>query len=352
VCSSDLPARANGLEQPQVAIRNAVVGQDPMCATNPAIKAGPSDWASMGIDDAATRFQRNPGLKAADIPKLKVKWAFSMTGGGQPTVVGDWLWVTNRSGRFYALDTKTGCVRWAISDVVARTTPMVIRSPISPSGWATFVGVADHSVRAFDAQTGKEIWKSPILEAHPSTVMTGSPIVVGDKLIVPISSIEEASSMSKAYACCTFRGSLAALDLKTGKQLWKTYTIHEPRKTIREKDNGQQVTGPAGAAVWAAPSVDRKRGLVYIVTGDSYTDVDTKGADAVMAIEVATGKIRWEHQVTEKDNFVMGCGRNSNSGNCPTPLGPDFDFGATPVMMKIAGGKQVLVAGQIGRAHV
>ena len=339
-------ARPTGIEQPQVAIRGGVVGTDPMCSTNPPIKAGASDWASMGIDDASTRFQRKPGLNGADISKLKVKWSFSMTGGGQPTVVGDWLFVTNRSGKFYALDMKTGCVHWALSDVVARTTPEVIKSPISPSGWAVFVAVADHSVRAFDAQTGKQIWKSPILEAHPSTVMTGTPVVVDGRLIVPISSIEEASSMSKAYACCTFRGSVAALDLKTGALLWKTFTIAEPRKTIREKEDGQKVTGPAGAAIWAAPSIDRKRGLAYVVTGDSYTDADTIGADAVMAIELATGKIRWQHQVTEKDNFVMGCGRASATGNCPTPLGPDFDFGATPVLMKIAGGKQVLVAGQ------
>jgi polyvinyl alcohol dehydrogenase (cytochrome) len=340
------PPRASGIEQPQVAIRGGVVGTDPMCASNPAIKAGASDWASMGIDDASSRFQRKPGLTGADIPKLKVKWAFAMTGGGQPTVVGDWLWVTNRSGKFYALDAKTGCVHWALTDVVARTTPQVIRSPISPSGWATFVGVADHSVRAFDAQTGKEIWKSPVLEAHPSTVMTGAPVVADGRLIVPISSIEEASSMAKTYACCTFRGSVVALDLKTGRQLWKTSMISEPRKVVRDKGDGQQVSGPAGAAVWSAPMIDRKRGLAYVVTGDSYTDIETKGADAVVALELATGKIRWQHQVTEKDNFVMGCGRTSTSGNCPTPLGPDFDFGATPVMMKIAGGKQVLIAGQ------
>ncbi|WP_293678683.1 PQQ-binding-like beta-propeller repeat protein [uncultured Phenylobacterium sp.] len=337
----------SGAEEPfEVAIRGGVVGTDPMCASNPPIRATPGDWASMGVDDPSTRFQRRPGLTAADIPRLRVKWAFSMTGGGQPAVVGDWLWITNRSGKFYALDPKTGCVRWAVDDVVARTTPMVIRSSISPSGWATFVGVVDKTVRAFDAQTGKEIWKSPVLEEHRSTVMTGTPVVVGERLIVPISSIEEAHAMSKAYACCTFRGSLVALDLKTGKLLWKTYTVTEPRKLVREKEGGLQVTGPAGAAIWAAPSVDRKRGLVYVVTGDSYTDVNTIGADAVMAMDIATGKIRWQHQVTENDNFVMGCGRNSTSGNCPTPLGPDFDFGATPILMTVAGGKQVLVAGQ------
>jgi len=334
------------LEMPQIAVKGGPVGTDPKCASNPPIRPTPGDWASMGIDDRASRFQRNPGLKAADIPRLKVKWAFAMAGGGQPTVVGDWLFVTNRSGKFYALDPKTGCVRWVVSDLVSRTTPMVIRSKISPSGWATFAGQSDRVVRAFDAQTGHELWRSPKLEDHSASVLTGSPVVAGDKLLVPISSIEEAAAMSKAYACCTFRGSLAALDLATGKLLWNTSMVTEPARVVREKDSGQKVTGPAGAAIWAAPSLDLKRGLVYVVTGDSYTDVDTKGADSVVALEIATGKVRWHHQVTEDDNFVMGCGPSSVSGNCPTPLGPDHDFGATPILMTLKGGKQVLVAGQ------
>lgn len=338
--------RPTGEEMPRIAMKMGPIGHDPKCASAaPPIRPTPGDWASMGVDDRSSRFQRNPGLKAADVPRLKLKWAFSMTGGGQPTVVGDWLFVTNRSGKFYALDARSGCVRWSVDDLVARTTPMVVRSRIAPSGWATFVGQSDRIMRAFDAQTGKELWRSPMLEDHKASLLTGTPVVFGDRLIVPISSVEEAAAMSKGYVCCTFRGSLAALDLATGKLLWKTHTISEPLRKHRESD-GKTLTGPAGAAIWAAPSIDRKRGLVYVVTGDSYTDVETIGADAVMAIDVATGKIRWQHQVTQKDNFVMGCGPKSASGNCPTPLGPDYDFGATPILMTLKGGQQVLVAGQ------
>jgi polyvinyl alcohol dehydrogenase (cytochrome) len=344
--ASAMPSRPTGQEMPQVAIKGGVVGTDPKCAVNPPIKAGVSDWASMGVDDPSSRFQRHPGLTAADVPKLKVKWAFSMTGGGQPAVVGDWLWITNRSGKFYALDAQTGCVHWSVDDLVSRTTPMIIKSPISPSGWLTVVSQSDKIVRAFDAQTGKELWRSDKLDSHPVAVLTGSPVVVDDRLIVPISSIEEAAAMSKAYSCCTFRGSVAALDLKTGKLLWKTPMITGPMKPIRDKDSGGKVQGPAGAAVWAAPSVDRKRGLVYVVTGDSYTDVDTDGDDAIVALDIKTGAVKWRRQVTEHDNFVMGCGPTSASGNCPTPMGPDYDFGATPILMTLKGGKQVLVAGQ------
>jgi polyvinyl alcohol dehydrogenase (cytochrome) len=343
--TSQAAARPTGTEMPQVAVKGPSA-PDPMCVTNPPIKAGPSDWASMGVDDASSRFQRHPGLNPADVPKLKVKWAFSMTGGGQPAVVGDWLWMTNRSGKFYALDAKTGCVHWVVNDLVSRTTPMIIKSPISPSGWLTVVSQSDRIVRAFDAQTGAQIWKSAQIEAHPVSVLTGSPVIAGDRLIVPISSIEEAAAMSKSYSCCTFRGSVAALDLKTGKLLWKTSMIDEPMKTIRDKDSGGKVQGPAGAAVWAAPSIDKKRGLAYVVTGDSYTDVDTNGDDAIVALDLKTGAVKWRRQVTEKDNFVMGCGPSSQSGNCPSPMGPDYDFGATPVLKSLPGGKQVLVAGQ------
>jgi polyvinyl alcohol dehydrogenase (cytochrome) len=348
--SAEAPAaqassRATGAEMPQVAVKGPTA-PDPICAANPPIKATPGDWTSMGVDDRSSRFQRKPGLTAADLPRLKVKWSFAMTGGGQPAVVGDWLFVTNRSGKFYALDAHTGCVHWSVNDLVSRSTPMVVKSAISPSGWATFISQSDRLVRAFDAQTGKQLWKSAELETHPVSVLTGSPVVADDRLIVPISSIEEAAAMSKAYACCTFRGGVAALDLKTGKLLWKTSMISEPSKVIREKEGGLKVQGPAGAAVWAAPSIDRKRGLAYVVTGDSYTDVDTVGPDAVVALDLKTGAIRWRRQVTQKDNFVMGCGPTSTSGNCPTPMGPDFDFGATPILMTLKGGKQVLVAGQ------
>lgn len=144
--------------------------------------------------------------------------------------------------------------------------------------------------------------------------------------------------------CCTFRGSLVSLDLSTGKRRWKTFVITAPVQTIHRPD--KDLKGPAGGAVWASPTVDKKRGLIYIVTGDSYTDLDTDGDDAVFAIDMELGTVRWHTQVTQHDNFVMGCGPKSTTGNCPTPVGPDYDFGATPVLMNLKGGKQMLVAGQ------
>jgi len=332
------PARVN-------AFANAPKGEDKMCASHPPIQATGSDWTSVGMGDASLRYQPKPGLTAADVPKLKVKWAYAMAGGSMPTVVGDWLFIANRSGKTYALDAKTGCVHWAL-DMPARTTPMILKSPISPSGWLTLIGERSRVLHALDAQTGKEIWKTEPLETHPVAGITGSPIVSGNQVFVPITSGEEGAARQPTYACCSFRGSLVAVDLTTGKKQWQTYMITEPLKPIRKNSAGVTMQGPAGAAIWSAPAVDTARGLVLVATGDSYTEAATKGADAIVAMDIKTGKIRWLNQVTEDDNFVTGCGPTANHANCPTPLGPDADFGATPIVFKLKTGKTVILSGQ------
>ncbi|CAN5335252.1 PQQ-binding-like beta-propeller repeat protein [soil metagenome] len=319
-------------------------GVDKMCETNMPIQPSGSDWTHLGVDDNSSRYQPKPGIKAADVPKLKLKWSFAMAGGGGPTVIGDWLFIANRNGRFYALDAKTGCVHW-VSNAAGRTTPMVVKSAVSPSGWVTLVGDRNRTVRAIDAQSGKDIWKSDPLEANPVAGITGTPVISGDRVFVPLTSSEEVAARQDNYACCTFRGSLATLDLKTGKKIWQTYVITEPLKPTRKNAKGVQLQGPAGGAIWSAPTVDEKRGLVYIATGDSYTEADTECADAIVAMDIKTGKTRWTSQVTEADNFIMGCLEKAKVTNCPTPDGPDHDFGATPILMKV-GGKQVLVSGQ------
>ena len=317
-----------------------------MCATHPPIRPGPSDWASQGLDERSSRFQPHPGLRATDVPRLKLKWAFALSGGGQPTVIGDWLFITNRDGKFYALDAHTGCIRWMVSGIGSRTTPMIVRSAISPSGWATFIGGQLTRVTAYDAQSGKPIWTSPRLEAHPAALLTGSPIYAGERLYVPVSSFEEVLAARSAYPCCTFRGSLVAVDTKTGKPLWQTYAIDEPLKPSRRNSAGAQMQGPAGAAIWAAPTIDAKRGVVYVATGDSYTDVPTTGADAILAIDLLSGKVRWKTQVTAADNYIVNCDFPPTSANCPSPKGEDFDFGAPPILHALANGRQVLLAGQ------
>jgi polyvinyl alcohol dehydrogenase (cytochrome) len=324
----------------------APVGVDVKCAVNPPIRATGSDWTSVGFDPASHRHQPKPGLTAADLPKLKVKWSFAMAGGSMPTVIGDWLFINNRTGKFYALDAATGCVRWAVEGASARTTPMIVKSDVSPSGWLTVIGERNRTARAFDAQTGKEIWRSAELDKNPVAGITGTPLVAGDRVFVPTTSGEEGAARQPSYACCSFRGSLSALDLKTGKTLWQTFVINEPLHPTRKTSAGTQLQGPAGGAIWSAPTYDAKRGLVYVATGDSYTEADTKGADAIVAMDAKTGAIRWSNQVTEADNFIVGCNAATKPINCPNPDGPDYDFGASPIVFHLANGKDIVLSGQ------
>ncbi|WP_372784280.1 PQQ-binding-like beta-propeller repeat protein [Phenylobacterium sp.] len=323
------------------------VGEDVMCATpNPPIRLSGSDWTSVGVDAAGRRFQPRPGLTRAQVRRLKVKWSFAMTGGGAPTVVGDWLFIANRSGKFYALDSRSGCVRWVVDKVVSRTTPMVVRSSVAPSGWLTLIGLRNRTARAFDAQTGKTLWTSDELDTNPVATITGTPLVVKDTVMVPLTSGEEGTGGDPKYPCCSFRGSVAALDLATGKQRWKTYVIPEPLKPTRLNKVGTQLQGPAGAAIWSAPVYDRVRDQILVATGDSYTDAPTKGADAIVAIDRASGAIRWSTQVDDKDNFVGGCTSESVGPNCPLPPSLDVDFGASPIVFHLKGGRDVVLSGQ------
>lgn len=318
------------------------------CPTADPIRLTPDSWNGWGVDEANTRFQPRPGLKAADVPKLKVKWTFAYTGSknAQVTAVGDRLFVASNAGRIYSLNAKSGCVYWrADARGGVRAAMTVAKLAGAPSGYAVYVNDDRNYVTALDALSGKQIWQTRV-EEHPRAQLTGAAALHDGVLYVPVSSSEEVATNEPDYVCCTFRGSVAALDAKTGKQIWKTYTVDKapaPHKSA----GGKQLMGPAGGAVWSAPTIDAKRGVLYVATGDSYTDVDTKGADAVVAMDLKTGAVKWVNQVTEKDNFMVGCPRTGAApANCPTPLGPDHDFGASPILKTLANGKQILVAGQ------
>lgn len=309
---------------------------------------GQSAWNGWSPDAANTRFQPRPGLKPADVPRLKVKWTFAYVGSknAQVTAVGDRLFLASNAGKVYSLNARTGCAYWRHDGKGGvRTAPVVARLAASPSGYAVFMGDDRATEFALDAMTGKLIWATK-LEAHPRSMLTGASKLYGGVLYVPVSSSEEIATAEADYVCCSFRGSVAALDAMTGKIIWKTYSVDQAPKPYREAQ-GKMLTGPAGGAIWSSPTIDPKRGVLYATTGDSYTDVDTDGADAVMAIDLKTGQVKWRNQVTAKDNFMVGCPPGAKGpANCPSPVGPDVDFGSSVMLRALPGGHDILIAGQ------
>ncbi|HEY3950073.1 PQQ-binding-like beta-propeller repeat protein [Phenylobacterium sp.] len=325
----------------------AAEAQDKCPASDKFNPAGPS-WNGWSPDKQNTRVAASTTINAANTPKLAVKWAFAYQGGryGQPTVVGNRVFVTSSSGQVYALDKATGCVAWAYkARGSVRVTVSVGKNPKAPSGWAAYFGDMNRNEVAVDAATGKELWVVNI-DSGGRGILTGAPALWGNVLYVPLSSFEEGVAGLAAYECCKQRGAVAAIDVATGKMLWKTYAIPTAPAPFRKNSVGTQMYGPAGAAIWSSPTIDPKRGVLYVATGDSYTNVEEKYSDAVEAMDLKTGKIKWAHQMTELDHFLVGCPPQRPGVNCPTPNGPDFDFGSSPILKHMKGGKDMLFAGQ------
>ena len=314
-------------------------------------------WNGWGVDLENTRFQpdRAAGLAPNDVRRLKLKWAFAFPGAsvmyGQPAIAGGRLFAGADSGYVYALDAATGCVHWSFQAQAGVRTAVII-APLSsqPSQYAAYFGDLRGNVYTLDAGSGELIWKTRVDE-HGIARVTGSPALYGNRLYVPVASMEESSAANPNYSCCTFRGSVVALDADTGRQIWKTHTIDEAPKPTKKNSRGMQQWAPAGGAVWGTPTIDLKRRAVYISTGNAYTTPAPETTDAIMALDMDTGKVLWSVQDIPDDAWIAGCGPFADpsikpSENCPEDMGPDYDFSAGVILKTLPDGRRVLVAGQ------
>jgi polyvinyl alcohol dehydrogenase (cytochrome) len=328
---------------------SAMQGQ---CTAKPAFNpaAGPR-WSGWGNDHMNSRMQtaEGAGIRAAQVPNLQLKWAFGFPNGssayGQPAVAGGRVFVGSDNGFVYSLDAATGCVYWSFEAKGGVRTAISI-GPIKTAGGtrhALYFGDLKANVFAIDAETGAEIWTHRV-DTHPFARITGAPTLFNNRLYVPVSSFEEGSGSNDNYECCTFRGSVAAHDATTGKQLWQTFMIDPPKPT-KKNSKGTQLYAPSGNAIWSAPTVDQKRRVVYVATGNEYSGEGGPNSDAVIALDLESGKVQWSSQVTPKDVYVVGC--TPARENCPDgDEGPDFDFGNSAILRDLPGGKSIIVIGQ------
>jgi polyvinyl alcohol dehydrogenase (cytochrome) len=286
------------------------------------------------------------GLSAALVPRLKLKWAFGFpdatSAWAQPTVVGGWLFIGSQNGSVYALDAKSGCIRWVFSaDGGVRT---AISVGARAGGAAVYFGDTGAKAYALDAASGALLWKTKI-EEHPLARITGAPVLYRGRLYVPMSSYEESQGARPEYGCCTFRGSLSALDAGSGKIVWRTYMISGEPQPRGKSSSGATLFGPAGAAIWSAPTIDEARGLIYVGTGNSYAGAAAPMSDAVIALSLA-GKIEWVKQLFPEDVFVSGCRAKNENPNCADQRGPDYDLGNSPILATLPNGRRAIVIGQ------
>jgi polyvinyl alcohol dehydrogenase (cytochrome) len=326
--------------------KSGSVTQAKTCAAAPFSMSG-SQWNGWGADLENSRYQP-AGLAAGDVPKLKLKWAFAFPGtfvsNGPPIVAGGRVFVPSANRTIYSLDANTGCQYWTFEAEAPVRTAITIAAAGRRN--VAFFGDQRGNAYSLDASSGELLWKTHI-DDQPKARIVGAPVFYQGRVYVPLTDGEEGPSMSPNYECCSGRGGLIALDASTGKLIWKTYTIAEEAHVTGKNPAGAKTWGPSGASIWSAPTIDAEKGLIYAGTGDNFSDPATKTSDAVIAFDMKDGHIVWVKQLTEDDVFNMGCIEGLTHGCRPgEKIGPDFDIGASPILVKLASGKRVLLVSQ------
>jgi len=318
------------------------------CAAEPgwSPRGTGAKWESWGGGPENWRFQKAGGLAAADIPKLKLKWAFAIPDAtamrSQPVVLEGRVFVGGTDGSVYSLDARTGCSHW-ISKI-----PAQVRSglAIAQTANTTLVLAGDvaGNVTALDAGTGARIWSRKV-DDSPFAMVTSTPLVHNGRIYLGVASREEPEAAKPGYVCCTFRGSVLALNPADGAVIWKTWTTSEPPTPRARSKRGVDVLGPSGAGIWATPTFDVERNLLYVTTGDNYSDPTTDTSDALLALDPKDGRLVWSKQFTKGDAFNTTC-VSPTKANCPDSEGPDHDFGAAAILVKLSSGRRALLLGQ------
>ncbi len=309
-------------------------------------------WA--GVDPYNSRYQPadTAGITAADATRLEVDWAFALPHANRarshPNTAGGAVYIGSQDGTVYALDEQTGCERWRFRASAE------VRTAIGITPWdagdedarpIAFFGDIFARVYALDLLSGEKLWVTK-LDDHANATSTGSPVYHDGRIYAPVSSLEVTSAADPYYPCCSFRGSVVALDATTGEQVWKGYTIPEPPTEVDRTELGTPILAPSGAPSWNAPTIDAARGQLYVGTGQNYSSPAEDHSNAIIAFDLETGEQRWHFQALAGDAWNMACydyyGGDPNP-NCPEEDGPDLDFGANTVL---AADGEILLGGQ------
>jgi polyvinyl alcohol dehydrogenase (cytochrome) len=336
-------------------VANAKPAFEKNCKENPPLKAGASAWAGWSPSVTNSRYQdaKAAGLAAGDVPRLKLKWAFNLgavtMARGQPAVAFNRVFTGTLAGDVYAIDAASGCVHWALKATAGIRSGVTVGEANGVP--AIFFGDRSANMYAVNAESGELLWETRPVE-HLLATATATPQFYKGVLYQGFSSIEESLAADPNAACCSFRGSVVALDAATGRTIWQSFTIAEPAQPTGA---GRQ-QGPSGAAIWSTPTIDEQRGTLYVATGDNYSNPVTGTSDAVLAFDLKTGKLLWSRQFTKGDAYNGACNSRTRA-NCPDNEGSDFDFGQPPILAQLssqtlgAGKRALLIAQKSGMVY-
>ena len=322
-----------------------------LACSDPMSELASSDAAAMqgwGGNAENHRHSDGAGLDRNNVDQLALKWVFAYPGAlrarSQPLVHDGVIFVGSQSGDIYALDLESGCAHWTYSAGAEVRSSLSLGQVPGRDDPVLYMGDFSATVHAIDASDGSLIWRSSVGD-HTDATITGSPKLHDGSLYVPISSSEWATAADPGYACCTFRGGVVSVDATSGELNWRAHVIDQPAAETGETNPfGAVRKGPAGAPVWNSPTIDAKRGVLYVGTGEAYTSPAADTSDAVLAFSLTTGERQWAKQLLGGDAWNMAC-FIGEAANCPEEDGPDLDIGASTVLWS-GGERDYLLVGQ------
>lgn len=327
---------------------NAKPAFEKTCTGKAAFEPSPRSWAGWSPAATNSRYQdaKAAGIAAADVPKLKLKWAFNLgpvtEARGQPVVAGNRVFTGTLAGDVYSIDAASGCIHWAFKASAGIRSGVTLGEANGVP--AVFFGDRSAVMYALNAASGELLWKTRPVQ-HLLAQVTASPQFYKGVVYQGFSSLEESLVADPNAACCSFRGSVAALDAGTGRTIWQSFTIPAPAQPANVKAGGAKQQGPSGAAIWSTPTIDEQRGALYVATGDNYSNPVTDSSDAVLAYDLQTGALLWSRQLAQGDVYNGSCSSRTPA-NCPEKNGNDSDFGQPPILVDLGGGKRELVIAQ------
>jgi polyvinyl alcohol dehydrogenase (cytochrome) len=348
-------------------------------ASSPA-RASAEPWTSAGAGAADDRYQLlESRISPLNVGRLKPKWIFTTHGSesATPVVYKGVVYFPDFGGYINAVNASTGALIWqqpvssydGVAGSYSRDSAVIYGNELIFGDVVGGVHPAGAHVIAVNASTGALLWSTQV-DSHPAAIITGSPVVAGGKVLVGVSSNEETDAANTAYPCCTFRGSVVALNPANGQIEWQTYTVAPNSGLPCTSDNPPAGCGYSGGAVWDSPAVDLATKTVFIGTGNNYTAPDTAVAcaqtalenhtsdagctapddffDSLLALNLNTGAVQWSYKAEGWDTYTLACiGKTAGTNWCPDPEGNDWDFGSGPNLMVIpaAGGGSETVVG-------
>lgn len=303
-----------------------------------------SNW---GLGNHNRRFvpAARAGIDRDNVDRLELAWSLAFPKvtdmRSQPAIIGDTLYFGDKTGKLYAIDRHTGCIR-AHTEVLSGIRSAITVATLDSGKQLLVFADSMASIYALDPDTLKTVWQRAA-RIYETSVITGSISYHKDRLFVPVSSYEVAVSGSPSHICCKSHGGVIALDATNGKQLWEWHGTADA--TLQGKNAaGADLYGPSGVSVWSTPTIDAERNRIYFGTGENLSLPATDTSDAIIALDMDSGELIWKFQALADDVWNAAC---LNGGpNCPPNAGGDFDFGASVILAKLSDGRELLLAGQ------